>query len=44
MPGAPATLQGIWSECLERWGGPFLFSTPTIADAMFAPVCARFLT
>jgi glutathione S-transferase len=37
-------VQTIWSECLERWGGPFLFGKPTIADAMFAPVCTRFLT
>src|ERR1700719_684484 len=37
-------VQTIWSECLERWGGPFLFGAPTIADAMFAPVCTRFLT
>lgn len=35
----------IWSECLDRWGGPFLFgSTPTAADAMYAPVCTRFRT
>jgi glutathione S-transferase len=34
----------IWDECLARWGGPFLFGTPTIADAMYAPVCTRFLT
>ena len=34
----------IWTECIERWGGPFLFGTPTIADAMYAPVCTRFLT
>jgi glutathione S-transferase len=37
-------VQAIWSECLARWGGPFLFGAPTIADAMFAPVCTRFLT
>jgi glutathione S-transferase len=37
-------VQAIWAECLERWGGPFLFRTPTIADAMYAPVCTRFLT
>ena len=35
----------IWRECLKRYGGPFLFgATPTIADAMYAPVCARFAT
>jgi glutathione S-transferase len=35
----------IWRECLAASKGPFLFgSTPCMADAMFAPVCARFLT
>lgn len=35
----------IWDECLERYGGPWLFgSQPTLADAMYAPVCTRFLT
>jgi len=38
-------IQAIWTECLERWNGPFLFSErPSIADAMYAPVCTRFLT
>jgi glutathione S-transferase len=37
-------VQKIWEDCLERWGGPFLFGAPTIADAMFAPVCTRFVT
>jgi len=35
----------IWNECFEKYGGPFLFGkTPTLADAMYAPVCTRFLT
>jgi glutathione S-transferase len=34
----------IWSECLEKYGGPFLFGKPTMADAMYAPVCSRFRT
>lgn len=35
----------IWGECLAVYGGPFLFgSRPTIADAMYAPVCTRFRT
>ncbi|MEZ5714512.1 MAG: glutathione S-transferase [Paracoccaceae bacterium] len=35
----------IWHECLEAYGGPFLFGrTPTVADAMYAPVCTRFRT
>lgn len=35
----------IWRDCLEQYGGPFLFGkTVTIADAMYAPVVTRFLT
>jgi glutathione S-transferase len=35
----------IWRECLDTYGGPFLFGIePTAADAMYAPVCARFRT
>jgi glutathione S-transferase len=35
----------IWRDCLSRYGGPFLFGKrPTLADAMFAPVCTRFAT
>ena len=35
----------IWSECLSTFGGPFLFGErPTLADAMYAPVCTRFVT
>ncbi len=35
----------IWEECLASSDGPYLFgSTPTVADAMYAPVCTRFLT
>lgn len=34
----------IWRDCLDRYGGPYLFGRLTIADAMYAPVCARFLT
>jgi glutathione S-transferase len=35
----------IWRECLSRYGGPYLFgATPTLADAMYAPVCSRFHT
>jgi glutathione S-transferase len=33
----------IWRECIETWGGPWLFGDrPTIADAMYAPVVTRF--
>jgi glutathione S-transferase len=35
----------IWTECLAQYGGPYLFGdSPTLADAMFAPVCTRFKT
>ena len=35
----------IWRECLATSKGPFLFgATPCLADAMYAPVCTRFVT
>jgi glutathione S-transferase len=35
----------IWNECLVNYRGPFLFGeTPSMADAMYAPVCTRFIT
>jgi glutathione S-transferase len=34
----------IWREALAASGGPFLFGSFTIADAMFAPVTTRFTT
>ena len=35
----------IWRDCLKRYDGPFLFGAkPTLADAMYAPVCTRFQT
>jgi glutathione S-transferase len=34
----------IWRDALARSGGPFLFGARTMADAMYAPVCTRFLT
>ena len=35
----------IWNECFDQYGGKFLFGNkPTLADAMYAPVCARFVT
>ena len=38
-------IQAIWTECLQAYGGPFLFgAAPTVADAMYAPVCTRFAT
>jgi glutathione S-transferase len=38
-----ARIDEIWSECLSRYGGPFLFGASFgIADAMYAPVVMRF--
>ena len=35
----------IWTDCLSKYGGPFLFGRSlTLADAMFAPVASRFTT
>jgi glutathione S-transferase len=35
----------IWRDCLATYRGPYLFGTePCMADAMYAPVCTRFLT
>jgi glutathione S-transferase len=35
----------IWRQCIEAYGGPFLFGDqPTMADAMYAPVCTRLRT
>ena len=35
----------IWRECLAQYGGSYLFGeTPTLADAMYAPVTTRFTT
>jgi glutathione S-transferase len=46
--GAQADIErviAIWHECLQRYGGPYLFGVaPTTADAMYAPVCTRFAT
>ena len=34
----------IWRECLDAYGGPYLFGTISMADAMYAPVATRFRT
>ncbi len=47
FPGAKADIehiQAIWRDCLKTYGGPYLFGALTMADAMYAPVCTRFLT
>src|SRR6201987_1544171 len=46
--GAQADIERIvtiWRDCLAASQGPFLFgNAPCMADAMYAPVCSRFLT
>jgi len=37
-------IRTIWSQCLEAYGGPYLFGRLSMADAMYAPVCSRFRT
>ncbi len=37
-------ITAIWREQLDASGGPVLFGGPTMADAMYAPVCSRFAT
>jgi glutathione S-transferase len=34
----------IWTKCLGSSGGPYLFGSRTMADAMYAPVVTRFRT
>lgn len=45
--GAQADIERIttvWRECLAKYGGPHLFGKLSMADAMYAPVCTRFMT
>jgi glutathione S-transferase len=40
-----ARVATIWTECISKYGGPYLFGArPSMADAMYAPVCTRFQT
>ena len=39
-----ARINAMWSQALATSGGPFLFGTFSVADAYFAPVCARIRT
>jgi glutathione S-transferase len=44
QPAVRADVQRIvamWTELLERHGGPMLFKEFSVADAFFAPVCMR---
>jgi glutathione S-transferase len=34
----------IWRDCFANYKGPYLFGSISMADAMYAPVCSRFLT
>jgi glutathione S-transferase len=34
----------IWRNCFATYKGPYLFGQLSVADAMYAPVCTRFLT
>jgi glutathione S-transferase len=47
-PGAQSDIDRIvtiWHECLTAYDGPYLFGTDLcLADAMYAPVCTRFVT
>jgi glutathione S-transferase len=38
-------ITSIWKDCIAAYGGPFLFGGKmTVGDAMYAPVCTRFVT
>ncbi len=39
-----ARIEAAWQQALQASGGPFLFGAFGAADAMFAPVCMRFIT
>jgi len=39
-----ARLVALWTQLLDAHGGPLLFGGFSIADAFFAPVCARLVT
>lgn len=39
-----ARIVAMWTELLQRHGGPMLFGAFSIADAYFAPVCMRLHT
>jgi len=39
-----ARLIDLWRNCLKTSGGPLLFGNFTVADAYYAPICARLLT
>ena len=36
-----ARIEELWRDCLDVWGGPFLFGEFCNADAMYAPIVNR---
>ncbi len=39
-----ARIEAAWADALQAHGGPFLFGAFSAADAMYAPVCMRFIS
>lgn len=39
-----AKMDALWSDALQKSGGPWLFGRWSIADAMYAPAVTRFVT
>ncbi|MEP7210026.1 MAG: glutathione S-transferase N-terminal domain-containing protein [Alphaproteobacteria bacterium] len=39
-----AAVDALWTACIARSGGPFMFGEFGIVDAMYAPVVTRFVT
>lgn len=39
-----ARIDNIWSDCINKYNGPWLFGEYSVADCMFAPVVLRFAT
>ena len=39
-----AAVDALWSSCIQRSGGPYLFKSFGVVDAMYAPVVTRFVT
>jgi len=42
--GRHRAITTIWRDCFKSYGGPYLFGERSMADAMYAPVVARFRT
>ncbi len=37
-------VQGVWAQCYDAYGGPWLFGDFSLADVFYAPVALRFVT